>query len=62
MQGKALQNTYYELASNKVLRNKEIFDFVLFREVLITSYLLLITSQKILNAILGKSEEVRGKK
>ena len=36
-QGNALQNTYYELASNKVLRNKEIFDFVLFREVLITS-------------------------
>lgn len=28
---------YYEFASNKVLRNKEIFDFVLFREVLITS-------------------------
>ena len=29
---------YYELASNKVLQNIEIFDFVLFCEVLITSY------------------------
>ena len=28
---------YYEFASNKVLRNKEFFDFVLIREVLITS-------------------------
>ena len=46
---------YYELASNKVLRNKEIFDFVLFREVL-------ITFPKILNAILVKSEEVISKK
>ena len=27
---------YYELASNKVLRNIEIFDFVIFREVLIS--------------------------
>ena len=49
------KNTYYELASNKVIRNKETSGFVLFREVL-------ITSQKILNAILGKSEEVRGNK